>query len=373
MEAAEAKVKGHREWQVRRDAAVRAERIAKKNLLAAHADDGDADRAVLKASGGKASAERVLVGAKAASALAKRLWMEAVARENEAERQVTQCQDELEDAVRQKKNTEVRLCIAEQEVLTFRTARENIDKEAEAGGIDEETARLADLAEKVRKMEELRKIEQEEREEREKKKREAVKEEAERLEKEALERAEAERRGREQAEAMERLAQEQKEREEQARRAAEYNRTVSLERARCLKRDLKFCKNGNLNIWNTQCALQRFVSVSKEFDTLKFQAPAQPLVFENIPWPILDHPHRMALDRVESQAVDKFFAAIKDVMQTEEYVALFKKARNRFHPDRWRSRGILNSVLDENLRGRLEVAGIEVSKQINHLWDKIVQ
>ena len=370
MKAAEAKVKRHQEWQMKREAAARAEEAAKKNLAAANSDDDDADLTLSLASQFAKAAKGALADAKAASAEAKRLWLEAVDREAKVQQQVTDSADDVERALQRKNRTEICRKIAIQEESTFRAAREAIEKQAGSMEIDEETARLADLAEKVRRMEELRRLEQEEKAERERKKREAEQAEAERLAREARE---AEERARLREE-MERLAKEQREREEQARRMADHNRAASIERGRCLKRDLKFCDSQKLSAWDAERALKRFIGVSEEFDTLKFHELTQPLVFESVPWPTLDHPHRMAANRVEGTSVGEFFVAIKGLLQTEaEYIALVKKARNRFHPDRWRSRGILNSVLDEGMRSQLEDVGNEVSKQINHLWDRRTQ
>ena len=367
MKAAEAKVQRHREWQLKREAAARAEEAANQNVVEAEIDDNNANVALSLASHVSAAAEEALANAKMASAEAKRLWLEAMDREAKAQGQVTDSVDDVEHALQRKKRTEICRKIAIQEESVFRAAREAIEKQAGSMEIDEETARLADLAEKVRRMDELRRLEQEEKAERERKKCEAEQAEAERLAREARE---AEERARLREE-MERLAKEQREREDQARRMADHNRAASIERGRCLKRDLKFCDSQKLSTWDLERALKRFIGVSEEFDTLKFHELTQPLVFESVPWPILDHPHRMTANRVEGKSVGEFFVAIKGLLQTEaEYIALIKKARNRFHPDRWRSRGILNSVLDEGMRSQLEEAGNEVSKQINHLWDR---
>ncbi|KAI0088662.1 hypothetical protein BDY19DRAFT_179335 [Irpex rosettiformis] len=298
-------------------------------------------------------------------------------RETKATQREINAEATVDDALRRKQKAGAAIKIAQQEEKLSRMERDKLDRELaqDEADDDSETVRQAELAEKIKRMEELRKIEREEQEER--KRREAAKAEAERLEREARERAEAERLAREREEA-ERLARERQEREEQEKRRAEntkrlYYQGATVERARCYERDLQYCAGWNVTMRNVPRALARFVGVSEEFDSLKFHETAQPLTFESVPWPILDHPHRMSFDRLEGTTVDQFFASVKDIQTHAEYMSLVKKARNRFHPDRWRSRGILVSVLDEDLRGRLEVAGNEVSKQINHLWDKIVQ
>lgn len=386
MEAAAAKVKRHEERQARREAAERAEQLAKNNLDAAKADEENAELEVVLASELKAVAEKALADAKLAAAEAKRVWLEAMERERKANVQAEDARGDLDHAIHKRQQAEACRIISEQEERSFRTAREALDREAEQDAVDEETLRLAELAEKVRRMEELKKIEQQEKEEKERKERDAAKAEKERVEREEAERLarvreEAERMAREQRareererEEAERLVREQREREERERQEAEtrhrlHQQAIVTERARCYKRDMQHYAQWNIMFWDTQRAYQRFIAVSEEFDTLKYHE-TQPLLFESIPWPVLDHPRRMTLDGIEGQAVSQFFSAIKSLMSAEAYTDVMKRARMRFHPDRWRSRGILNSVLDEGVRGRLEAAGNEVSKQINHLWDK---
>ncbi|KAI0088651.1 hypothetical protein BDY19DRAFT_178630 [Irpex rosettiformis] len=378
MKAAAEKVKRQQDRRARREAAERAEQQAKKNLDAARADEDNAEIEVLLVSEAKATADAMLADAKLASLEAKRAWLLAMDKEAKAERVANDALEDIEHALHKRQQAEACRKIAEQEEISFRKAREDIDNEAEEDEIkvDEETLRLAELAEKIKRMEELKKLEKEEKEARQRREQEAKKAEEERLEQERKkrEKEEAERLARLREEA-ERLARERQEREAQEKRQAEntkrlYFQAAMAERARCNKRDLRYCATWDMTMWNVQRALDRFVGVSEEFDSLKFHETAQPLTFESIPWPILDHPHRMSLDLIEGIAVNKFFATMKSMQTHGEYMSMIKKARNRFHPDRWRSRGILNSVLDENLRGRLETAGNEVSKQINHLWDK---
>lgn len=70
------------------------------------------------------------------------------------------------------------------------------------------------------------------------------------------------------------------------------------------------------------------------------------------------------------EAVETFFAAVRNMLEDEaEYKSVVEKAQRRFHPDTgWRSRGILSSVLDNGLRGRLETCGTVVAQAITPLW-----
>lgn len=123
-------------------------------------------------------------------------------------------------------------------------------------------------------------------------------------------------------------------------------------------------------MWYPSSALERFKFVSNEFDTLKPQE-SQPLTFESIPWPILAAPCDMTLDEIDWSAVERFFETMEDLLQDRaEYRAFVEKAHRRFHPDKWRARGILNSVLDDDLRSQLEVAGNVVAQAITPLWLK---
>ena len=115
-------------------------------------------------------------------------------------------------------------------------------------------------------------------------------------------------------------------------------------------------------------ALERFRLVSAEFDDIQFCA-TQPLTFESVPWPILKSPFTATTTTdVEWEAVERFFESVEFELDEEEYRALVEKAHRRFHPDKWRARGILHTVLDEDLRQRLEDACNVVSQALGPIW-----
>lgn len=237
--------------------------------------------------------------------------------------------------------------------------RELIDS---APPVDEEARRREELEESIRKMKELR--EQEEADLRENKRREQEeKEEAERRKKEAerLAKEERERRAREEVERKER--EERERREAAARRLSAYKLASAKEVQRCRNRDAA-CK---VLPWSPFRSIKWFKDVSVEFDDTKF-CDTQPLTFESIPWPLAIAPHKVTAEDIEWGAVEAFFSAAKLVVKPGEYKSFVEKAHRRFHPDKWRSRGLLHTVLDEDLRKRLEDAGNIVAQAITPIW-----
>lgn len=79
----------------------------------------------------------------------------------------------------------------------------------------------------------------------------------------------------------------------------------------------------------------------------------------------------MTFDGIEWNAVEQFFSAVEPLMSMPgEYKLLLEKTHRRFHPDKWRARGMMNSVLDEELRKKLEGAGNIVAQAVTPLWLK---
>ena len=246
-----------------------------------------------------------------------------------------------------------------------RAAREQAEHDEETlrssmPEMDEATRRQLELEEMIRRMKELR--DQEENDRRERQMREQrEKEEAERVRKEA-ERLAREERDRQAREEQARKAHEEQERRyNEARRLQEYRDAAAKERDRCIQRD------SGWSSWNDARHVNWYKAVSIEFDDIKFCA-SQPLTFASVPWPLLSPPQKYAFDDIEWGAVEAFFAAVKTVVGEGEYKVLIEKAHRRFHPDKWRSRGLLTTVLDETERERLEGAGNIVAQAITPLW-----
>ncbi|EKM49820.1 uncharacterized protein PHACADRAFT_154433 [Phanerochaete carnosa HHB-10118-sp] len=234
----------------------------------------------------------------------------------------------------------------------------------------QEAKRDAELRDSIRKMKIMREQEETDRRERERQAR---------LQKEQEERRrlEAERLAREEAERMALAEQKRKEREQQermtleARRLRLYRNAAAKERTRCQQRDaVQWSIRADLifrRLWTRQLSIRRFHTLCIEFDEIKF-GDAQPLTFESVPWPMLHYPLDLTFDGIEWSAVEQFFAAAKLSLAESEYKMMVEKAHRRFHPDKWRSRGLLNTVLDEGLRKRLEDAGNIVAQAITPLW-----
>lgn len=303
--------------------------------------------------------EQELVSAQHASTEAKRIWLEVMEREAKVRERASTARETVSIALGKRSRADSRRRIAKEEEMSTLATMEELDREIAGNVPDEETLRQANLAESFRRMQELRKIEAAEKEERVRR---ALQAEEERL--------------RQQREAAEKTAREQREREERDRRDAElrrqrYDSAVAAERARCELRDRQFYPL--FAPWGAKNAFARFKFVSEEFDVIRFQE-TQPLTLESVPWPVLGSPWSMTSTTITWEAVETFFAAVRNMLEDEaEYKSVVEKAQRRFHPDRWRSRGILSSVLDNDLRGRLETCGTVVAQAITPLWLELRQ
>lgn len=211
---------------------------------------------------------------------------------------------------------------------------------------DEDAAREAAIAESRRKLAELeadRPLWEEEarrRAQREKKEQ----EEASRRRAEDLKRGEARN--------AEAARQAKSRREDQAREEA-YMREQQ-ERARRERDKRQRQQRWSYGPWTVQRALERYKSLSETFDSAKYTVD-EPLSFDMVPWPVLNSPVTMSVEDVDWAAVEKFFDAVKPHMRLQDFKTFVEKSHRRFHPDRWRSRGVLKSVVDEAEKGCLEV------------------
>lgn len=361
-------------------------RAAKVILADATRNHDDAKRRMLGCNDAVREAERVLEEAK--------LEREAVVQEG------IDCLQRKLRAADEERNAATRLAGALQKEHQCRAEREHAEQDekvvlAETEEADEEAQRKKELEESIRKMKELREIEEtdrqakmakEQQEKREREQAELRRQAAERLaraererkEREAREEAEHRREAAERAakaeqdrkerEEKEKAEREQREKEEQeARRQRLYAQASAKERQRCKNRDFTRWNIHNWTLWTKERSIERFQVISLEFDELKF-CDTQPLTFESIPWPVLASPHTLAVDDIEWSAVEAFFSAARLVVNETQYKAMIEKAHKRFHPDRWRSRGILNTVLDFDTRKRLDEAGNVVAQAITPLW-----
>lgn len=119
--------------------------------------------------------------------------------------------------------------------------------------------------------------------------------------------------------------------------------------------------------WTPQRALERYKAVCDTFDTTKFSS-SEPLTFDSVPWPTLISPVTLTIEDVEWATVENFFESVRSHMACNEYKVLVEKSHRRFHPDRWSSRRLLNTVADETERSSLEVAANTVAQALTPLW-----
>ncbi|KAJ4002039.1 hypothetical protein F5050DRAFT_1802617 [Lentinula boryana] len=249
------------------------------------------------------------------------------------------------------------------------------DDESSSGGpspdtsFDEGATRAAAIAESRRKLAELevdRPLWEEEA--RKRALREKAAEESQRLKAEErkwadMRRAEAE--ARQAAEAQKIQEQTKQQREAELREHLEREEAAKRQRER-RQRDQRWTYGS----WTSIRALERYKVLSDAFDTTKFNA-YDPLTFHVVPWPILTSPTKMSVEDVDWNAVESFFAAVKPHMRSQEFQSFVEKSQRRFHPDRWRARGLLRTVKDEAERGCLEVAATTVAQALTPLWRDI--
>jgi len=119
--------------------------------------------------------------------------------------------------------------------------------------------------------------------------------------------------------------------------------------------------------WTTSRALDRYKAICETFDNTRFSL-SEPLVFQNVPWPVLHAPRSFNVEDVDWSAVESFFEAVKPYVRGDDYKAFVEKSHRRFHPDRWRSRRLLASIVDDGDRECIEVAANTVAQALTPLW-----
>ncbi|ETW80475.1 hypothetical protein HETIRDRAFT_434570 [Heterobasidion irregulare TC 32-1] len=252
--------------------------------------------------------------------------------------------------------------------------------EEQVNQVDEEEIRQAAIAESRRKLEELerdRPIWEQAARERESKRAHEEELERERKVAEAREREERDRiqraedirkaameRKRQQAE-INRRAQAQKEAQEKFER--ERREQAEAWRRENEKKTRQQQEKWSRGAWTSQRALERYKTLCETFDATKFSAD-EPLTFEAVPWPLLAAPLTFSVEDVDWAGVEKFFETVKDHMRWQEYKTFVEKSHRRFHPDRWSSRRLLNTIEDETERSSLEVAANTVAQALTPLW-----
>ena len=223
---------------------------------------------------------------------------------------------------------------------------------AEGDAEDEDAARLAESLQKMAALEADRPLW-----EAAKKKREAserVEEERQRLKSGA--RKEQRKKQRDEGGEEARLPQEQD--QNGRREETNYQERERLDRERRARYD-----QWNSGAWTTYRALERYRLVCQHFDETKF-SETYPLTFHDIPWPTLQSPFRNSPQDMTWEAVQAFFMVAKTIIRGQAYRDFLKSSVSRFHTDRWRSRKLLESVVDVEERDCIEVG--EYQNFISH-------
>ncbi|KAJ7796015.1 hypothetical protein B0H14DRAFT_3552602 [Mycena olivaceomarginata] len=272
----------------------------------------------------------------------ERLREELESVELQSEAEITLLREKLETATRALEMSESKLKILQLEAdrpLWEAAKRKREENERAERAKEEERRRAEEVVESRRKMREF--LEQDRARKR------AVEEE--RLRREAEENA---RREKEEAERK------QREKEEQERKARDrlerekrWKAATQAEERRCAQRDQNMW--GSVAQWTPAHALERLEFLIEEFNTIKF-SEAQPLTYHVIPWPVLADPYN-----------DGQFG-----VNVAGYNTLVEKVHRLFHPDKWKSRRLLVTVMDEELRKSLEEAGNVVAQAMTPIWRK---
>ncbi|KAK0200088.1 hypothetical protein DFS33DRAFT_1400182 [Desarmillaria ectypa] len=157
----------------------------------------------------------------------------------------------------------------------------------------------------------------------------------------------------------------QAEREEKQRlQRQKWHEATKAEKRRCQRRDKE---KWNLESWTDSQAVERFLVLMVEFETMQY-SESKPLTSSGIPWPVLTNPRRFKESDLDDwQAVDSFFKFSRRHQEAHAYKKMVMRARQMFHPDRWKSRSLLKTVMDESVRSSLEAAGNKVSQAVNAL------
>ncbi|KAL0071076.1 hypothetical protein AAF712_001634 [Marasmius tenuissimus] len=160
-------------------------------------------------------------------------------------------------------------------------------------------------------------------------------------------------------------------REKDRRRKLRREQAEARERKRCRERDIERWGKGE---WTSSSALERFKLVLAEFETIPY-ADDQPLTTGAVPWPILTDPFELdsedsgdALEELEWAMVETFFKEVVNLVDGPEYRSLLERTNLAFHPDRWKARRLLDTVVNEDVRGWLETKGNMVAQAVTPLW-----
>ncbi|KAH8119230.1 hypothetical protein DFH11DRAFT_1686161 [Phellopilus nigrolimitatus] len=193
---------------------------------------------------------------------------------------------------------------------------------------------------------------------------------------EAEEKAHAEAACRARAASQAAAAEQEKQREKQtAEEKAQNERDAAAAAVRTKRAEARIAARRDARVWlargwTTPRALERYKQLCDAFDKLNF-IKGDVVVFETIPWPVLLRPGSFGVEDVDWTAVETFFLQVRTYMPTKDYVTLVEKSHKRFHPDRWRSRRVLQCVEEEEEKECMEVAANTVAQALTPLWQDV--
>jgi hypothetical protein len=128
-------------------------------------------------------------------------------------------------------------------------------------------------------------------------------------------------------------------------------------------------KSINSNGWTPRKALDWYNKLATEFDSLRV-SEASPLDMSKIPWPVL-HAPGYQLAQVDWNAVEAFFSQAEVLLGGKRSTAwkeLLKSSARRFHPDRWRARGLIGPYGGGQ---EVEERVNDVAKVLNPLYKEV--
>ncbi|KAH9935289.1 uncharacterized protein B0H18DRAFT_1082142 [Fomitopsis serialis] len=158
----------------------------------------------------------------------------------------------------------------------------------------------------------------------------------------------------------------------EAERAEEERRRARAEYEQEQRRRQQQQQRWSFGPWTTARALERYKVLSEAFDNAKFTED-NPATFDTIPWPVLQSPAMLSIEDIDWNAVEAFFRSVRSYMRPQDYKAFVQESHRRFHPDRWRARGVLRNVSEEETRSCLEVASNTVAQALTPLWREVVK
>jgi hypothetical protein len=128
-------------------------------------------------------------------------------------------------------------------------------------------------------------------------------------------------------------------------------------------------KSANLNGWTPRKALDQYNQLAAEFDSLRVSESA-PLDMSKVPWPVL-HAPGYKLAQVDWSAVEAFFSQAEILLggkKSPAWKELLKSSARRFHPDRWRARGLIGPYGGgQEVEDRVN----DVAKALNPLYKEV--